>query len=353
MADPHCSVVGIDYLSFYASMWRRVLALAGPGDILVAKTDPPLLSILAMRAARRRGAHLVNWMQDLYPEVGIQLGVPMLGGPPGQALTYLRDRSLKAAAANVVVGQRMAEKVLARGNDPKRVHVIHNWSEDERIIPVSHADNELRRQWGVEGKFVVGYSGNLGRAHEFQTILMASEHLRSNPHIVFVFIGGGHLRDELSRAVKQRGLERLFRFYPYQDQTLLKYALGVADVHWISLQPELEGLIVPSKFYGIAAAGRPVIAITAKNGEIAQLVEQHACGLVIEPGNAKALAEAITDLSGDTERVAAMGKRARAMLDNNFTRRQAFARWQKVLDDVAQSSSALRRHGCVTLPRNS
>ena len=130
------------------------------------------------------------------------------------------------------------------------------------------------------------------------------------------------------RAVKQRGLERLFRFFPYQDQALLKYSLGVADVHWISLRPELEGLIVPSKFYGIAAAGRPVIAITAKNGEIAQLVEQHACGLVIEPGNAKALAEAITALSGDTERVAAMGKRARAMLDNNFTRRQAFARWQ-------------------------
>lgn len=170
----------------------------------------------------------------------------------------------------------MAEKILARGSAANRLHVIHNWSEDERIIPVPHPDNELRQQWGLEDKFVVGYSGHLGRAHEFKTILMASEHLRSNPRIIFAFIGGRQLRDELKRAVKQRGIEHLFRFFPYQNQASLKYSLGIADVHWISLRPELERLVVPSKFYGVAAAGRPVIAITAKDGEIAQRVEQHA-----------------------------------------------------------------------------
>jgi glycosyltransferase involved in cell wall biosynthesis len=152
---------------------------------------------------------------------------------------------------------------------------------------------------------------------------------------VFVFIGGGHLRDELARAVKQRGLEHLFRFFPYQNHALLKYSLCVADVHWISLRPELEGLIVPSKFYGIAAAGRPVIAITAKNGEIARLVEQHGCGLVIEPGNSDALAEALMLLSKDNEHVAAMGRRARAMLEAHFTRRQAVERWREVLENIA------------------
>jgi glycosyltransferase involved in cell wall biosynthesis len=152
---------GIDYLSFYASMWRSVLAVAGHGDIVVAKTDPPLLSVLAMRAAERRGAHLVNWFQDLYPEVAVQLGVPLLGGPLGQTLAHMRDRSLKAAAANVVVGHRMAERVLARGAAPDRVHVIHNWSDDEQISPVPHAENMLRREWGLEDKFVIGYSGNL------------------------------------------------------------------------------------------------------------------------------------------------------------------------------------------------
>jgi colanic acid biosynthesis glycosyl transferase WcaI len=126
----------------------------------------------------------------------------------------------------------------------------------------------------------------------------------------------------------------LFRFFPYQDQALLKYSLCVADVHWISLRPELEGLVVPSKFYGVAAAGRPIIAISAKDGEIARLVEQHGCGLVIEPGNAQALAEALSRLSTDSERIADMGVRARAMLEAHFTRRQAFDRWREVLDQI-------------------
>jgi colanic acid biosynthesis glycosyl transferase WcaI len=112
------------------------------------------------------------------------------------------------------------------------------------------------------------------------------------------------------------------------------YSLSVPDVHWISLRPEVKGLVVPSKFYGIACAGRPVIAITARNGEIAWLVEQHGCGLVIEPGRAETLAEALTLLAADDARTAAMGARARAILDAHFTRRQAFERWRPLLDRV-------------------
>ena len=219
----------------------------------------------------------------------------------------------------------------------KNVHVIHNWSDDEQIAPVSNADNPLRREWGLDDKFVVGYSGNLGRAHEFDTVLAASERLRHDPRILFVFIGGGHRMEELARIVKTRGLEPAFRFIPYQDRMLLKHSLGVPDVHWISLKPSVEGMIVPSKFYGIAAAGRPTIAITARDGEIARLVLEHKCGVVIEPGQADALADAIARLSSDPQSLAAMGEHARAMLDAHFTRRQAFERWRDVLDRVEQS----------------
>jgi glycosyltransferase involved in cell wall biosynthesis len=325
---------GIDYLSFYASVTRCTLAIAGPEDILVAKTDPPLLSVLAAWVARRRGARLVNWLQDLYPEVAIELGVPLLGGPVGKVLTYMRDKSLKSAAANVVVGQSMGKRVDARGVAPKRVHVIHNWSVDDQISPIAHAENVLRREWGLEGKFVVGYSGNLGRAHEFTTVLAASELLRTNTRILFICIGGGHLTKELARAVRQHGLEQSFRFFPYQDQSLLKYSLSAADVHWISLRNGLEGLIVPSKFYGIAAAGRPIIAITAKDSEIARLVEEHRCGLVAEPGDAVSLAHGLTMLSTDQERATEMGRRARGMLEASFASRKAFERWEQVLEKI-------------------
>jgi colanic acid biosynthesis glycosyl transferase WcaI len=328
---------GFDYLSFYASTWRALRGLVNRDDILVAMTDPPLVSIVAMQTAKRCRAHLVNWLHDIYPEVAVQLGISTLRGPIGSSLSYLRDKTLRTAAANVVVGERMCETIASLGISTENVHVIHNWSDDEQISSVCHADNPLRREWGLDDKFVVGYSGNLGRAHEFDTVLAAGERLRHDPRIVFVFIGGGHRMDELARIVKTRGLQATFRFIPYQDQILLKHSLGVPDVHWISLKPAVEGMIVPSKFYGIAAAGRPTVAIMSRHGEIARLVLEHSCGLVIEPGQADALADAIARLSTDPQSLAAMGARARAMLDSNFTRRRALERWRDVLDRVEQS----------------
>jgi colanic acid biosynthesis glycosyl transferase WcaI len=234
----------------------------------------------------------------------------------------------------------MAERVRSRGVASNRVHVIPNWTDDERLYPVPHHENPLRREWGLQQNFVVGYSGNLGRAHEFETVLGAAERLRAHPHIVFLFIGGGHRFDQLAQAVKERGLNRIFRFIAYQPEERLRNALNVLDVHLISLKPELEGLIMPSKFYGIAAVGRPMISITASGGEIAELVRQHKCGLVVEPGNGQALAEALLQLSNDAKRTAEMGARARAMLDDGFTRKHAFARWERLLAAVSNPAEA-------------
>lgn len=329
---------GIDYCSFYLSMWWAARALAERGDILVAKTDPPLLSVVAMEVARRRGLRLVTWQQDLYPEIAALLGMPFFNGPLGHGLATLRDRSLRAAEANVVVGDRMAERVRSRGLAPDRIHVIPNWCDDEEIRPVAGCDNPLRREWGLVGRFVVGYSGNLGRAHEFDTVLGAAERLRDHPSIVFLLIGGGNRFDELRRRVRQRRLDGRFRFIPYQQQAALRNSLGVPDLHWVSLKPELEGVVFPSKLYGIAAAGRPIIAIAAEGGEIGGLVRSYDCGVVIAPGDAGALAAALRDLSMDRHRVTGMGQRARQMLEAHFTRRQALARWRALLSDITSPS---------------
>lgn len=323
----------IDYFSFYASAWRALLAVTRRDDIIVAMTDPPLISVVAMQVAQRRGTHLVNWLQDIYPEVAVELGVPFVKGPIVGGISYLRDRSLKKAAANVALGHHMADKVASRGVSKDRIHVIPNWSEDEEILPVSPSDNPLRHDWGLENKFVIGYSGNLGRAHEFDTILAAAERLRNNSNIVFVFVGGGHLMGRLAERVQERGLNNC-RFMDYQDRAVLKFSLCVPDVHWISLKPEVEGLIVPSKIYGIAAAGRPVIAICGRDGEIAQMVAQHHCGIVIEPGHSDALVESILRLFADAELRATMGLRARAMLEADFTRQQALQRWDSLLQRI-------------------
>jgi colanic acid biosynthesis glycosyl transferase WcaI len=333
---------GFDYLSFYSSAFRSVLAWAKPGDVLVAKTDPPLLSVAAMHAAKRRGLHLVNWLQDLYPEVAAALGVPVVRGPLGRGLLQLRDASLRAAAVNVVVGERMAEIVRKRGIAPERIRVIPNWCDDEGIQPIAPLDNPLRREWGLGERFVVGYSGNLGRGHEFETVLAAAERLRGDRRLCFLFIGAGQKFPALARAVRERGLDHLFRFLPYQERKVLRLSLGVPDVHLISLRPELEGLIVPSKLYGIAAAGRPVIAIAALHGEIAGLVRRHDCGIVVEPGAGEPFAHALRCLGSDTGRLAEMGHRARAMLDGHFTRRHAFKRWRGLIEDLLHNPTLVR-----------
>jgi glycosyltransferase involved in cell wall biosynthesis len=198
-------------------------------------------------------------------------------------------------------------------------------------LPSSPRGKFAATQWGLEHKFVVGYSGNLGRAHEIDTVLSAAALLRDDPHIVFLFIGGGNQFDRLSQLANERGLGHLFRFIAYQPQELLKLSLSVPDVRLISLRPELEGLIVPSKYYGIAAVGRPIISITTSDGEIAQLIRQHESGLVVEPGNGPALAESLIMLCKDPIRVTEIGNRARSMLDRHFTCRHAFGRWEKLL----------------------
>ncbi len=325
---------GVDYASFYRAVRRELMASARPGDIVVAKTDPPLLCLAVASAARCRDLLLVNWLQDLYPEVAMRLRVPLVAGPLGVGLRVLRDAALRRAAANVVVGGGMAAVLRRRNIAADRIEVIPNWCDDDDIRPVAHPDNELRREWGLADRFVVGYSGNLGRGHEFATLFEAALRLRDEPRIAFLFVGGGSRMDELRGAVTAHGLDASFRFLSYQDRARLRFSLGAADVHWLSLRPELEGLIVPSKFYGIAAAGRPIIAVTAGDGEIAGLVREHGCGVVVAPGDGAAFAAALREFAANPEMVAGMGARARAMLDAQFTRRQAFARWERLFDGL-------------------
>jgi glycosyltransferase involved in cell wall biosynthesis len=330
---------GFDYASFYASLWRTVNRVLRPGDFLVAKTDPPMLGAFVMQAAKRRQSHLVNWLQDLYPEVAVRLGVPLINGRVGAALTRLRNASLRSAKANVVIGERMAEKLRELGIPESCVHVIPNWCDDPAIHPEPEANNPLRRAWGLEDRFVVGYSGNLGRAHEFETILGAAQRLSAESGIVFLIVGGGHFVEEMSRRARVLHLDHKFRFLPYQDQARLSHSLGVPNLHWISLKPELEGLVVPSKFYSIAAAGRPMVVIGARDGELASLVRQYNCGYVVEPGNSYALAELLQHLARDLSALLRMGAAARNMLDACFSRQQALAKWQHLLGELTEPSA--------------
>ncbi len=326
----------IDYLTFHLGVFIKLFFLARRGDLLVAKTDPPLISVTVLPVVRMRGLKLVNWVQDLFPEVATALG---FGSDDNQLigfLRWLRNRSLKTARANVVLGERMAARLRGQGVAGERIHIIHNWADGGAIIPGPLADNPLRRQWGLSDCFVIGYSGNLGRAHDYETLLEAAALLSDRPRMLFLFIGGGAGLERVRKRVAERGLTNV-RFHPYQPRERLSHTLGVADLHWMTLLPELEGLIVPSKFYGIAAAGRPLIHIGDRHGEIPTLLAAHRCGLTIAPGAARELADQLDALARDPDGCRAMGQRARDLFEGRFDRPIAMAAWSGLLRSVTRS----------------
>ncbi|MBO9712660.1 glycosyltransferase family 4 protein [Sphingomonas sp.] len=325
-----------DYLSFYPSALWAMLRLVKRGDVLIAKTDPPLVSVPAALVAWIKGARLVNWLQDLYPEVAAAMGIRWADGAGGALVAGLRDWSLRRAAANVAVGELMAERVTSRGVPGASIAVIQNWSGDTDIAPLVHEANPLRREWGYgPEQFVVAYSGNLGRAHEAETLLDAAARLEGRDDIRFLFVGGGHHLD----GVRARAGKNI-AFQPYQPRERLAQSLGAGDVHWLSLREPFEGLIVPSKFFGIAAAGRPVIAVTHQRGEIARLLTAHGCGEVVAPGDGEGLAALIARLAGDRAACARMGRHAREMIEERYGQAQAMARFHGLFAAVASGGLA-------------
>lgn len=324
----------VDYLSFYLSAFFVLLSSLRQGDILVCKTDPPLLAIPAFVAARLRRARPVNWLQDLFPEAAQALGEPPIPAALGTALRWLRNRTLQAASLNVVIGERMAERVSTETGAKARVAVVPNWAHENVIEPIPPDRSQLRRSLGLADKFVVAYSGNLGRAHDAELLESMLAALANDPGIHSLFIGGGHGYKRLASAAATAGWKHV-GFLPYRPLEELGDSMAAADLHLVSLKPSLEGLIVPSKFFGIAAAGRACLFIGASDGELARLVLEADCGAVYSGRSGGELADLLRALAGDRQRVIAMGDRARKLLDGSLSREAALARWRDCLQDLA------------------
>lgn len=334
----------VDYLTFYISATWRLWRLARKDDIVVAKTDPPMLSVAASGVTNSRSARLVNWQQDIFPEVACALGVRGMSGAMGWFLREIRDRSLRHAKANVVLGKLMRARIRKAKVASSSIYVIPNWECGETIKPISRVDNPLRAAWGLGDKFVIGYSGNMGRAHDFETIVKAAVALKTREDIAFVWVGDGAQRPWLEEEARRLNLSR-FIFKPYQPRACLSESLSLPDVHVVSLRPELEGLIVPSKCYAIAAAGRPALFIGDCAGESAKLLRKHGCGYSLDPSDHEGLVSRILELHADERTREAMGVRARRALEEHYEKKQAFVRWETLLQQIARTAPPRKTWG--------
>jgi glycosyltransferase involved in cell wall biosynthesis len=275
-------------------------------------------------------------LQDVFREVARALGVGNRVPGLHALLVALRDASLRRSAAIVAIGERMRATLLARGGAAATTYTIPNWIDAAAIAPVARGSNPLRAEWGLEDEFVVGYSGNLGRVHALDGLLEAASLLVERRDIVFLFVGSGAQREYLEHEAQRRRLANL-RFQPYQPRGRLSQSLSVPDVHVVSLKPEVEGLVVPSKLYAALAVGRPVLSLGASDGEVSSIVKDRQCGIVCAPDDGRAIATAIERLACDADWRERFGANARAAA-LEFDRELAFAQWTGVLERLAREA---------------
>jgi colanic acid biosynthesis glycosyl transferase WcaI len=305
--------------------------LVQAGDIVVPMTDPPTLGMAVTRAAADRGAHLIPWLQDIYPEIAAH----HFGRLASAALLPLRRRrnhAWRKATALVVLGQDMARTLLNQGVPREKIRVIPNWAPRELHTPAPDKEVAAHRQnrWRLDEKFVVAYSGNLGRVHEFATVLEAATQLRNEPRIELLFIGDGPRFDEVRAQANRRRLTNL-HLLPFEPRASLPASLRAANAHLVTLLPAYAGLVYPSKIAGVLAAGRPVLFVGPDDGEIAGTIRQSDCGAAFATGDAARLAGYIRRLAGDPILWQSQSDRARRLYEREFTGDMALGRWEDLL----------------------
>lgn len=310
----------LDYASFYFSAFLALLAEARSGDTILAKTDPPLISIPAAVVAKLKGARLVNWCQDLFPETAASLGLRWAAGPIGQFLRRLRNWSLRQAAVNIALCDAMRLRLMAEAVPEERIRVIHNWP-DSAIAP-------LPRDRAQGDPFIICYSGNLGRAHNVEAVLDLIDRTRDLPGLHWRFVGGGAGMSRLKAHIQSQATVTVEGYAP---RSALAESLSRSDAHLISLDPACEGLIMPSKLYGILAAGRPVLFLGRKDGAVARILEAADAGLTLDLERPASWRPAIAALIADRDRRVALQRNARAAYERDYTRARALAAWREVL----------------------
>jgi len=297
----------LNYITYFLSASWKAITLPKQ-DVTVALTDPPIIGLAALAARPRRG--MVFFCQDIFPEVAGLL--EDFHSPVVNAILEHLNRFLVRHATRIIaLGDTMASRLVnGKGADDATITVIHNWADTTAIVPAAK-HNSFAASHQLDAKFVVLHAGNIGLSQNLDVVIEAASLLKERSDIVILFIGDGNRKAALEELVARRGLANV-RFLPFQPRDQLRWTYATSDVCLVSLKPGLAGYIVPSKLYPILAAGRPYIAAVEKMSEVSALTERHRCGVLVEPGDAVQLADAILRLADDRAEREAMGARSRA-----------------------------------------
>lgn len=322
-----------NYFTYLSRALRRGLIARRP-DVVLCMTDPPLIGNVAYLIAKRFRSPLVVVSQDVFPEIAVSLGrlrYPLLVA----LLRRLIGFYLRHADRVVAIGPVMRERLIEKGAPPDRVEVIPNWVDTSSVIPMPRS-NPWAREHDLLNRFVVMHSGNVGHAQNLDTLLDAAAELDDLERLRVLVIGTGARVSHVVELARHFSDERV-QFLPFQPRSRLSESLSSADVHFLGLSPGLAGYIVPSRLYGILAAGRPVLAAVEAESEPGILVQELGCGIVVPPDNHQLVAQTIRELAAGEHDLSAMGKRGREYVEANASRERAVSQYRQMLDNLRNS----------------
>ena len=309
--------------------------LFGPRvDLNVFLTQPPLFSAWGPPLRWLRREKFACIVMDLYPDVAVASRQIRSGGLLDRVMHHVGRWTLRRADAVIVIGRCMADRLADDGVPRSLMHLVTNWADEGAVRDCPLAGNPLRDELGLEGRFVVLYSGNMGVAHTFDEVMHAAERLAGRRDIHFVFVGDGARRREIESAITRRRLQNV-TMLPFQPRERMADSMGLGNVHLITQRPGMEGVVVPSKAYSAFAAGRAVIYVGDSRGEIARTVTENDVGTVVAPGDGDGLAAAIAAYADDPQRAVRQGAGSARLAREHFSAANCIGRYERIVARTA------------------
>lgn len=307
-------------------------SLFGGGvDRNIFLTQPPLFAAWGAVLAKIRRQPYYYVEMDIFPEMLVEISGMRKSSLLIRLINWIYRLILRQADGVIVIGRCMVDKIRSMGVPAGRIHFILNWADERLIRPVDHSKNGFRHSQNWQDKFVVMYAGNLGIPQHFDDILAVAEEMKSLENLVFAFVGGGVREEKVRERVANRQLTNVIVLPFLHHVYPLAEILSAADLHFVSLKDAMTGLAVPSKSYGVMAAGRPILYQGSADGEIARMVLEEEIGVVVPSGDVKGLEQGIRKYLSRPELGVFQGEKARQLTEGSYGRAAALQRYLDLL----------------------
>ena len=332
-------------ISFVIQATLRGLFLSGLERVLVS-TSPPMAPAVGIVLSVLRRVPFVHWSMDLNPDQLIAVGKTTPTSLPARSFNALNRGVLRRAQRVIALDRFMRDRLLAKATPGRPIAVMPPWPHvDASQPPAEHEHNPWRREQGLEGKFVVMYSGNMSPVHPLDTVLDAALRLRDDPRIEFVFIGGGGGRRDVERLIARHHPPNV-RLLEYQPLEVLPFSLAAADLHLVAMGDAMVGIVHPCKVYGAMAVGRPILLLGPPECHITDLIAGHDIGWQVAHGDVDAAVRALEEARDlPPQRLRAMGERARHLIAHHLDAAQLCGRFCDVVQGIAADDTDATGNG--------